>query len=72
MGYGFHEGWGMGGGWLWPLILVVIIVVLLMRRGTSRPSHSAPPSALEELERRYARGEIGREEFLQKKSDLAR
>lgn len=72
MGYGFHEGWGMGGGWFWPLILIVVIVLLLMRRGAPHSKSSPPPTALEELERRYARGEIGREEFLQKKSDLSR
>ena len=34
------------------------------------PARPAPDSALRLLEERYARGEIGREEFLQRRADL--
>jgi putative membrane protein len=71
-------GWG-GAGLLFMLVfwvLIVVLIILLIRRvfssGTSRTS--PPPqedSALEILKKRYARGEINKEEFDAKKKDLA-
>ena len=65
------------------LALIVVGVVLLVRglsgrQDTGQTGHSqgpppggpAPKSALQILEERYARGEIDREEFLQRKQDL--
>ncbi len=58
---------GMGGGW-WMMILwwVIIIaaIVLLVRYMTTQNS------ALNILKERYARGEISKEEFQEKKKDL--
>jgi len=63
----------------WPLhglfSLIVIIVVLSLIFGRRRyyyypPSHDGRPDARAILEERYARGEIQREEYLQKKQDL--
>ena len=63
------------------LALIVVGIVLLVR-GLTRHDHVQPgpppglppaPSArtaLQVLEERYARGEIDREEFLQRKQDL--
>ena len=67
------NGWGVL-IWLasvafWVLLIVVIIALL---RG--RPAASGPPparAAIRVLEERYARGEIPREEFLQRRSVLA-
>jgi len=57
---------------LWWVILVVGIVLLvrLLRR---EPQAGAPPAetALDVLKKRYARGEIGKDEFEQKKRDIA-
>ena len=72
-------GWG---GWMapfgmivWILILVLLIagVVWLFRAITSRSGDlvGRRSSALDVLEERYARGEIKRDEYLEKKRDLA-
>lgn len=63
-----------GGGFMW-IFWVVLIVVLLWgfaavigRPQRPQPRHS---TALEILEQRYAKGEIEREEFEQKRKDLS-
>jgi putative membrane protein len=71
----------IGGAWLLlaaamqiaVLVLVVLGIVWLVRRlsGDSAGSHPAP-SAMDELERRYARGEIDRTTYLQMRDDLAK
>jgi putative membrane protein len=70
---GMHGGWGWFGGigMLLFWVLVILGVVALAKwlfAGGSRPP--AGPGALDILEQRYARGEIGREEFEQKRRDL--
>jgi len=70
MGY---WGWGMGFGWLfmglfWVLIIVGIVAAI---KWFSDQPGSRGKTALEILQERYARGEIQREEFEQKKRDLS-
>jgi len=74
---GTFGDWGMGFGWIfmilfWALIILGIIAVVkwLSAGTTSNRSTKSPKTALEILEGRYARGEIGQEEFEQKKRDL--
>jgi putative membrane protein len=66
--------WGMGFGlilWLVILALMVAGVVWFLRsQPLAGPSSLGRSRALEALEERYARGEINREEYLQKKRDL--
>ena len=71
-----HDGYGgFWGGWFWwIIILIIILAVILFLFRTNRPK---PPgdfqtrrSALEILEERYARGEISKEEYQEKKKDL--
>jgi putative membrane protein len=65
-------GWaGMGLGMLLFWVLLIAAIVLLFR-SSSGPGggRSHERSALDLLKERYARGEIEREEFLQKKHDL--
>lgn len=73
-------GWG-GMGWFGPLImvffwvLIIVLIVLLIRWlvSSSHPrtlSSYQEDSALEILKRRYARGDINKEEFEAKKKDL--
>jgi len=75
-------GWGFGMGWFglimmgvfWILIIVAIIFLIRWLVVSSRAgSHGQKPeeTALEILKKRYARGEINKEEFEQKKRDLA-
>lgn len=80
--HGMMGHWGWDGGWgagmigmaFWWLLILVAIVLLAKRLfGSRRSSDGTVPSqrALEILKERYARGEIGKEEYEQKKRDLA-
>ena len=83
--YGYGNGWGMMGGgygsmggfsivfWLLALVLIAGVVVWFMRSSPSMGLGRQPatrPGGLDLLEQRYARGEVDREEYLQKKGDL--
>jgi putative membrane protein len=81
-GYGMMGPWMMGGfgwGWFMPIIMIVFwgliiwgIVALVRGLSTgSGGSSTQADSTLEILKRRYARGEITKEEFEEKKKDLA-
>lgn len=57
------------------LVLAVVGTVWLVRSmgGSHRSTGSGPGgSPIDDLERRYARGEIDREEFLRAREDLSR
>jgi putative membrane protein len=83
MNYNGHVMWGFGlGNWAMVIAMVVFWVVVIVgiiffikwlaERGGGG-SHVAPPreeSALDILKKRYARGEINKEEFEQKRKDL--
>jgi putative oligomerization/nucleic acid binding protein len=69
--WGPHAGWvfGLVSGLLW--IALVIAAVLLLRQEIPHLRHSEYRSpALGVLEERYARGEISREEFLERREVL--
>lgn len=57
-------------------VLAIIGIVALgrsfFRSGARRAGEERGPSSLEILEQRYAKGELDREEYLQKKSDLGK
>lgn len=69
-------GWGMGFGLIfmilfWGLIIFGVIAIIKWLAGASgKAGTAAPKSARQVLDERYARGEIDREEFEQKKRDL--
>ncbi len=78
-GYGDWGAWG----WLWPFhvilpilfwVVVIVGIVLLVRSLTGRERRHSWPNrhspGLDVLEERYARGEISREEYLEKKRDI--
>ena len=66
----FHVWWGLANAVFW--IAVVFLVIAALGRGGRHPGGPfwRSSAALDILEQRYARGEIGRDEYLQKKSDL--
>ena len=73
--------WGYGMGWGWSIIMmvfwiaVIVGIIFLIRwialSTDRRHETSAGDSAMEILRNRYARGEINKEEFEEKKKDLA-
>ena len=71
-GYWGGPGWGVVGGLvsLAFLVLVVLLVASLLR---NRPGTGpvASSSAIRILEERYARGEISRDEFLERRTALS-
>lgn len=69
-----HWGW-MGFGGIWMLLflgLAVLGIVAIIKYVSAAPDnkHARASTALQVLEERYARGEIDRSEFEQKKHDL--
>ena len=83
-GMGGGMGWGMAGGRVFAVLLLVLLVVAvaalvaLMLRWlgpagkTTEANHLADRQrARATLDERYAQGQIDRDEYLQKKKDLA-
>ena len=75
-------GWGYGMGWFWTIIMVVFWIAVIVgiiflikwfviSTGTGDRAARSEDSPLEILKKRYARGEIDKEEFEEKKKDLA-
>jgi len=83
---GGHFGMMGSGSWGWAMLMmavpaIVLIAVLILILGALRlPSQGPiypgpmppPPSALDALDHRYARGELSREEYLRMRGDLTR
>jgi putative membrane protein len=76
---GMMGGWGMGwfgGGFMILLWIIIIIALVFFIRWLvqsskgSKGSAQSGSSAMEILKERYARGEINKEEFEEKKKDL--
>lgn len=70
--YGFdHFGMGAGGlGMLLIWLVPLVLLFLLFRHLAGDKKKRRRETALEILEERYARGEIEREEYLQRRADL--
>ena len=72
--YWWNDMWWGGGMWLYPLILLTILLVglyLIFGRGNWRPPRSGErfETALDILNKRYARGDVSKEEYEQIKKD---
>jgi len=66
MGNGF--GMGFGGIFMWLFWIVLVVLVIWAIKAMASPDRSQ--SALDILKERYARGEIDKEEYEQKRRDL--
>lgn len=75
-GFGGYGGYGMGFvGWLfmllfWGLIIVGLVLLVRWLWNHGRPAAGGSDAPIEILKRRYARGEITKEEFDRMKQDL--
>jgi len=72
--------WWWGGFWMFPMVIPLVFIAILIaafyfifRRSGGRPPWGDSPhseSALEVLKKRYAKGEITKEEFDRIKKDI--
>jgi putative membrane protein len=69
--------YGYGGGWIMGIIMLLFwglivwgIIALIRHFSVRQPNNFQPDSALEILRKRYAQGEINKEEFEEKKKAL--
>ncbi|MGE5338248.1 MAG: SHOCT domain-containing protein [Gemmatimonadota bacterium] len=69
MMYGYGAGGWLGMG-LWWIVLIVIAGLLLWRVFAGGSTPPANESALEVLKKRYARGEIDRDEYQRMRAEL--
>lgn len=68
-----HYGFGYGGAFMWILFLIVIgvlIYFILRARETNGPMQTQAESPLDILRKRYAKGEISKEDFDRIREDL--
>jgi putative membrane protein len=76
-GYGYDHPW-MLVGWLWmgllwliPILLLIALAKYLLGKKPGAPrEEKAEKTPLDILKEAYARGEISRDEYLQKRDDL--
>lgn len=72
----FHEGFGFFGMWfgyIFWIAIIAIIIYLLIKIANQKETptiNQHNESALDILKKRYARGEISKEEFEQIKNDI--
>lgn len=68
-----HGYYGGGFMWLWLLLIIlvaILIFMLLFKKSDSIQSNRSEKSALDILEKRFARGEISEDEFKSMKKTL--
>ena len=66
-----HMTWGYGGVFMWLILLVLIgFVVYFVARSGKWPGRGGEETPLEILKKRYARGEITKDEYDRMKKEL--
>jgi len=60
----FNHGWGMGFGWLIPLLIIAILFYIVQDKRKEKSS------AQDILDKRYASGGISKEEYEEKSKAL--
>jgi putative membrane protein len=71
--WGHMMGYGYGGGYMWLILLILVgaVMYFLVQASKSKgPGGSITETPLDILKRRYAKGEIDKEEFDRKKEEL--
>lgn len=70
-GYPGH-GWGMGWWWIIGLILLVVVIWMVVKAVNTQQTtdKKQEKTALDILKERYAKGEIDRQEYEERKRDL--
>lgn len=67
----------MGWAWVWLLLVLIGLILLgyvalrLARSGRATGAVGGPPKARQILDERYARGEIGDEEYRRRRAELS-
>ncbi len=68
-----NYGWGMGFGWIYMIVfwaLVILGIAYIIKLIAGREVKDGKESALDILKKRYAKGEITKEEYEKMKDDL--
>lgn len=70
-----NYGWGMGFGWsfmvlFWLLVIIGIVYIVTLLVGRTKKSGTEEAMCI--LKKRYAKGEISREEFEKMREDLTK
>jgi len=70
---GLNNGWGMGFGWIVGLIVLAIFIGLIVnamrrKKNSARPKYNSPQDILKV---RYAKGEISKEEYDEKRRHIS-
>lgn len=72
---GINHGWGMGSGYAWIIGIIILVVVIwlvitIMNR-SKKPNAPIDKSPLDILKERYARGEISKQEYQEKRKAIS-
>ena len=64
--------YGYGGGWMWIIFVIIIalLVYFLVQASKKESEQISTETPLDILKKRYAKGEITKEEFEQMKEDI--
>ena len=73
MNFGMMGGWGFFGIFFWIIVIVgiVLLVVSLNRKLPAKQNTNTDDSALNILKKRYAIGEISKEDYETMKKDIS-